>query len=157
MRTAKEEDWTTQPLPAQRTTVLLERSFSDQEMQQIRAGLIPEEMEDKWFIYWKDDALFFHRSWTGFCIYVARFEQADGSWRMTRADVNRDPEQYAGPSDERDAQIVSYLVDVLLLHQSAAFPSDELSAEESALAEWSQIGRATLGVHPNQDDDDDDD
>ena len=37
-------------------------------MDQIRAGHIPEMMEDKWFIYWQDDRLFFHRSWTGYCI-----------------------------------------------------------------------------------------
>ena len=29
-------------------------------------------MEDKWFIYWKDDALFFHRSWTGLVCPVGR-------------------------------------------------------------------------------------
>jgi len=34
-------------------------------------GLVPEEIEDKWFIYWEDDTLFFHRSWTGNCIYVS--------------------------------------------------------------------------------------
>ncbi len=118
-------------------------------MKYIRRGLVPEQMEDKWFIYWKDDALFFHRSWTGFCIYVVRFAAKGDSFGMTEADVNRDTEQYEEASDERDAEMISYLVDVLLLHQEAAFPSNEPSSEKQALMNWSQVGRAMLGQHPN--------
>jgi hypothetical protein len=106
-------------------------------------------MEDKWFIYWKDDTLFFHRSWTGFCIYVVSFAAEGDSFRMIAADVNRDPEQYKATNDERDAGMISYLVDVLLLHQEAVFPSAELPSEKQTLTIWSQIGRAMLGQHPN--------
>ena len=47
----------------------LDRVFSPQDMDRIRRGVVPEAMEDKWFIYWKEGMLFFQRSWTGFCIY----------------------------------------------------------------------------------------
>lgn len=106
-------------------------------------------MEDKWFIYWKDDTLFFYRSWTGFCIYVVRFAAEGESCGMIEADVNRDPEQYKEASDERDAEMISYLVDVLLLHQEAVFPSGDPSSEKQVLMNWSQVGRALLGQHPN--------
>ena len=149
MKTAKPTDWKTEALPSSRTTIRLDRFFSPQEMKRIRGGLVPEQMEDKWFIYWKDDALFFHRSWTGFCIYVVRFAAKGDSFRMTEADVNRDAEQYEESSDERDAEMISYLVDALLLHQEASFPSNEPSSEKRALMNWSQVGRAMLGQHPN--------
>ena len=68
VKTAKVSDWETTPLPAKRTKIVLERRFSTEEIQCMRSGLIPAVMEDKWFIYWQDDTLFFHRSWTGFCI-----------------------------------------------------------------------------------------
>ena len=45
------------------TSVTLDRVFSPQDMDRIRRGVVPEAMEDKWFIYWKEDMLFFHRSW----------------------------------------------------------------------------------------------
>jgi hypothetical protein len=106
-------------------------------------------MEDKWFIYWKDDTLFFHRSWTGLCLYVVRFATERDRCRMIEADVNRDPEHYKDTSDERDAEMISYLVDVLLLHQEAVFPSDELSGEKQALMNWSQAERAKLGQPSN--------
>jgi hypothetical protein len=105
-------------------------------------------MEDKWFIYWKGDTLYFHRSWTGYCIYTVRFVAESDSFRIIEADVNRDPEQYKQTSDERDAEMISYLIDLLLLHKKAVFPSNETSSKKQALKQWSQVGRAMLGQHP---------
>ena len=149
MNTAKPTDWNIKALSSKRTTIRLDRSFSPQEMERIRSGLVPEQMEDKWFIYWKDNTLFFHRSWTGFCIYVVRFTAEGDGCKMVEADVNRDPEQHNETSDERDVAMISYLVDVLLLHQEAVFPSDEPSSDEAVLKNWSQVGRAMLGQHPS--------
>jgi 8-oxo-dGTP diphosphatase len=145
MKTAKPTDWKTQTLPSMRTNIHLDRTFSPQEMKRIRIGLLPEQMEDKWFIYWKNDALFFHRSWTGFCIYIVRFVADGDTYRMIEADVNRDPEQYKETNDERDAKMISYLVDVLMLHKKAVFPSEEPSSKNQALMNWSHVGRAMLG------------
>ena len=125
-RKANQTDWKTEPLPSKKATISVERTFSRSEMDRIRRGLVPEQMEDKWFIYWKDNALFFHRSWTGYCIYVVHFATEYGLWKMTQAEVNRNPEQYKKMSDERDAKMISYLVDVLLLHQDAKFPAMNL-------------------------------
>lgn len=150
MNTAKRSDWETKELPAKRSTIALNRGFTSEEMEPIRMGLIPEAMEDKWFIYWEDDRLFFHRSWTGFCVYVVRFAKRGDGYHMVGAEANRDPEQYRETSDERDAKMISYLVDVLLLRQEATFPSDEESHEKQALMKWSQVGRAMLDQHPGQ-------
>lgn len=136
-------------MPAKSAVVRLDRAFSPQEMKRIRKGLVPQQMEDKWFIYWKDEILFFHRSWTGFCIYVVRFATEGDSCRMIEADVNRDPEQNTEADEQKDAEMISYLIDVLLLDREATFPSDETSPGKRALGEWSEIGRAVLGQHPD--------
>jgi hypothetical protein len=148
MKTAKSTDWKTEALPEKRTTIPLSRIFSAGEMDRIRQGLVPEEMEDKWFIYGAEDTLYFHRSWTGYCIYVVRFADEGRAWRMVEADVNRDPSQYNETDDESDLEMISYLIDVLLLRQDAVFPSHDASPENSALMNWSQVGRAMLGEHP---------
>ena len=49
----------------------------------------------------------------------------------------------------RYAEMISYLVDVLLLHKEADFPSDEPSSEKKTIMNWSQVGRAMLGEHPD--------
>ena len=148
MRAAKPMDWEIEPLPSQRTTIFIERTFSEEAMAQIRGGLIPEQQEDKWFIYWNDDALFFHRSWTGYCIYVVHFAKERGLWKMTKAEVNRNSEQYSENSDDKDAEMISYLMNVLLLHQDSEFPNKETSSEKAIVMNWSQVGRAMLGQHP---------
>ena len=108
-------DWNTKPLPEQHTTIALDRVFSQSQMDRIHAGLIPEEMEDKWFIYWHEATLYFHRSWTGFCIYIVHFVQEGDVWRMVRAEVNRDSEQYKETNDDSDASNISSLIDHFLL------------------------------------------
>ena len=147
MKQAVRSDWKTRNLPRRKTTLRLDRRFSPEEMARIRQGVIPEAQEDKWFIYWKDDALFFHRSWTGICIYVARFTAEGTAWRMVRADVNRDPGQYTETDDEQDVNLISSLIDMLLLHRHPAFPDGD-SAAQSALMHWSLAGRAMMGRHP---------
>lgn len=148
MKRAEPSDWKTQGLPVQRTTIPLDRVFPPEEMEHIRLGLVPEEMEDKWFVYWLDDVLHFHRSWTGFCIYVVRFVAEGDSYRMIAADANRDPEQYSVTDDQHDRDMISYLIDVLLLRRDAVFPSDETDPGERALSMWSEVGQAMLGEHP---------
>jgi hypothetical protein len=143
-------DWKTESLPAKHTTIPLDRLFSAGEMDRIRCGLVPEAMEDKWFLYCRDDTLYCHRSWTGVCIYVVHFAAEDGSFRMTSADANRDPVQYRETRDERDAALVSYLIDTLLLRRVAEFPSDEADPERRALEAWGLVGRAMLLDGPDE-------
>lgn len=38
-------------MPGQKSRLELQRIFTDQEYQRFCLGLIPEEMEDKWFIF----------------------------------------------------------------------------------------------------------
>ncbi len=149
MKFAMPTDWKTEALPSKRTTIRLDRRFSPGEMESIRRGLVPEEMEDKWFIYWKDDTLFFHRSWTGFCIYVVRFVADGESFHMVEAEVNRDPAQYTQTDDSEDIQMISFLVDVLLLRRQSSFPTGDSSDKKRALKTWSQVGRAMFDQHPD--------
>lgn len=149
-RTAKADDWKREDLPLNRTTIHLERRFSAEEMECIQRGCIPREMEDKWFIYWEKDTLFFHRSWTGHCVYVVRFRVDGEEFLMFEADLNRASEQYKATSDEADAALISYLVDSLLLRRSVDFPMDPSNPSGIAKA-WSLVGRVLLGEYPEDD------
>jgi hypothetical protein len=146
-KSATKADWRIKKLPSKRTSIALDRRFTPHEIQHIKAGLIPAEMEDKWFVYWQDDTLFFHRSWTGFCLYVVKFVKDGECYRMRKAELNRNPRQYAETSDAKDASLISYLIDGLLLHKDAAIPSDLADSAGAAVPEWSQVGRAMLRQH----------
>lgn len=103
----------------------------------------------KWFIYWKDGRLYFHRSWTGLCIFVASFvEEEGGNSRMVEARLNRNPEQSSATNYSRDAEMIFYLIDLLLLRRQAKFPSRFSDSENSSLENWSVVGRAMFGQGP---------
>lgn len=61
-------------LPDLCSLIRTEQRFNAEEMARIKRGFIPEAMEDKWLIDFSRNRLRFHRSWTGFCVYVAHFK-----------------------------------------------------------------------------------
>jgi len=150
MKPVKPQDWgELKPLPSERATLPLSRLFSPQEITRIRLGFLPAQMEDKWFVYWQDDTLYFHRSWTGHCIYIVRFKAEGEGCRMIAVDVNRNESQYHGYGDEREPARISSLINMLLLNREADAVEDKPLSENQALEEWSQVGRAMLGQHPD--------
>lgn len=113
-------------------------------MVQIKKGVIPEQMEDKWFIYYSESCLHFVRSWTGFTVYIVRFKEQDDKATALDFSANRDPSQYTETNDDSDKETLSYLIDNLLLHCFSEFPGSG-----GPLAAWAIAGRASLGQHPN--------
>jgi hypothetical protein len=96
---ATRNDWRITPLPEARASLVVDRAYSTAEFAQIKEGRIPEEMEDKWFVFYEEPWLYLHRSWTGYGIYQVRFEPTDDGARAREAVVNRDTEQYYRADD----------------------------------------------------------
>ena len=107
IRVACRGDWKTEPMPGQHETFVLDRAFSDVEMEALRRGNIPQAMEDKWFWYMEGATLWVHRSWTGYCIYQIDFKE-DNNHLVT---VNRNPEQYGCTSVREDIESLNKLLD----------------------------------------------
>lgn len=104
---AHRDDWKTEPMPKKCESFVLNRSFSDEEMEILRHGNIPQAMEDKWFWYMEGSTLWAHRSWKGYCIYQIEFKE-DGNHVVT---VNRNPDQYRCTSIEEDTISLNNLLD----------------------------------------------
>jgi O-acetyl-ADP-ribose deacetylase (regulator of RNase III) len=112
---ARPGDWKTQPFSENHVELSIRRVYSSAEMTRIRDGLVPEEMEDKWFIVWNGETLDLYRSWTGLHVYRVAFAAAPFGERIARAYATRDSSQYTETSDEVDACTVLELIDGLLL------------------------------------------
>ena len=147
MKPATKDSWTTRPLPRQRARLAANWRYSQDEFQRVLKGLIPEVMEDKWFIFFEAGWLYFHRSWTGNCIFQAQFRETDAGWAVTQFLVNRDPDQYQSDSDDYDRQLLRFLIDSLLLGKPAEFPqtNEDQGKVKSALRRWHQVGREKPG------------
>jgi hypothetical protein len=111
MKIAQRNDWKTEAFPSASKSIIVDRTYSKSEFEKIIAGTIPEVMEDKWFIFYEAPWLYFHRSWTGFCVFKVRFEMVDDSVQITEVWVNRDPEQYKETDDSRDENLLEILLD----------------------------------------------
>ena len=107
MDIAKRSDWKNYDMPEKNEIFTLNRTFDEKQLEVLRRGNIPKEMEDKWFWYMEEDRLYAHRSWTGYCIYIIEFS-VDNNHKVT---VNRDPEQYKCTSIDEDAQNLNTLLD----------------------------------------------
>lgn len=151
-RPARPGDGTREPMPARTRTLPLALDYAPAQFERIRLGLIPDAMEDKWFLYFEGDTLHMHRSWTGYENYRVRFERlTDGGARACEVIVNDQRGQYTALEDEDEAARVEFLINVLLAHNGwvpELPPTTEAQESELTLRLWSDIGRALLGQGP---------
>ena len=119
---ATRDSWKILPLPTVRADLALTESVTPEEFERMKRGLIPQQMEDKWFIYFAEPWLYFHRSWTGACIYAVRFESSAAGASAVESWVNRDSTQYRETRTDYDRLLAKFLIDAFLLGKRATFP-----------------------------------
>ncbi len=59
---ATRSSWVNFPIK-ELTKVDIDLKFSEDQFLKIKNGFVPRQMEDKWFIFYEDECLYFHRSW----------------------------------------------------------------------------------------------
>jgi hypothetical protein len=94
--------------------------FGADDYARICRGLIPEAMEDKWFIYFDDPYLFLHRSWTGQPVFRVAFDP-DGEGARVREALRSD-DIGDGDGPEYQAALLDFLIGNLMLGRDAPFP-----------------------------------
>lgn len=104
-------DWKTVELPDTRARLQVQRRYSMRELDWLKFGVLPREMEDKWFVFYEAPWLYVHRSWTGTCIYRARLEEDSRGASIAELWSNRDPAQYKQTDDVADARLALELLD----------------------------------------------
>jgi O-acetyl-ADP-ribose deacetylase (regulator of RNase III) len=121
-------------MPVTRQPLPWRREFSPEEMAVVARGLIPQEMEDKWFIFLEDDVLSFHRSWTGLCCYEVRIEGGRVSEAWFNPEVDYTVEQHA--------DMLDFLVERLLLDRPIPFPRSLMEGDRSGAVLHHLVGYA---------------
>jgi O-acetyl-ADP-ribose deacetylase (regulator of RNase III) len=110
--------------------LVIPRVFAHDEMTRLRAGLVPEEMEDKWFVVFTDDELRLHRSWTGQHVYTVRFEPAPWGEQLTELLVDT----ASGATLEGACEMLFWVLDVVVLGRGLRdLPSTHPRAPEIVL------------------------
>lgn len=109
-KTATADSWKTMPMPEKYAVIRTDIKIPSEAMDIVRKGHIPEAMEDHWFMYCDEEYIRYYRSWTGFCIYEARYEKTEEGYKVTSIKANRFPDQYRGTNDRRDFCMFMYLL-----------------------------------------------
>lgn len=89
--------------------------FTDEQFAELKKGFIPYQMEEKWFIYFEDEWLYFHRSWTGYGFYKAQILNEGDGYSIKEFWVERNPEKYLNENDIEDIDIISFVIARFLL------------------------------------------
>lgn len=121
MIAAQKTDWQTQSFSQMTKELPYQRDFSSREFAKIKMGFIPKVMEDKWFIYFENDTLNFHRSWTGYQIYQLSLLLSDSRTVVTKTIVNADSSEYNRDDNAYDIKLLNYLIDSFLLGKNVKF------------------------------------
>jgi hypothetical protein len=108
--------------PSKKAVFSVDRTFDPLDAALIARGFIPQEMEEKWFVYLENERLIFKRSWTGIVIY-----RVEAVWRgrtlyLGQAEVNRRADQYQETDSEYDRMLLDFLISDLLLGLPSTFP-----------------------------------
>lgn len=128
MNPARRADWKIEAMPDSAARLGVEKTYTRDEFARLRFGVVPNSMDEKWFIYFEPPWLYIHRSWTGLCIYQVRFEETETGARISEAIANRNREQYGGTDTSADAGRLLFLLDSVL-QRNARYVNARLSAE----------------------------
>lgn len=106
-------------------TLSLNCCFNADETARLKAGLVPADMDDRWFVFFEAEWLYLHRSWTGSCIFGVRLqeellddllEQQHGV-RVAQAWASREWDEYQSKSVEDDTRMLDKLLSALAAGQ----------------------------------------
>lgn len=116
---ATRESWKHVPFQ-EGTPIPYWRVFDEAAFARLRDGLVPIEMEDKWFIYFEEPYLLLHRSWTGKAYYRVALQVEGTGAQVTEALLSGD---VASRDAEDHAAILAWVVGGLLLDEDVPLPA----------------------------------
>lgn len=104
---ATKDSWKILDMPNENKIIKLNINLTSENINKLKKGHIPKEMEDHWFAYYDNNKFYIYRSWTGYCLYVIDIPE-DGN--ITNAIVNRNKEQYKNEDDNEDIRVINNLI-----------------------------------------------
>src|SRR5258708_21066476 len=80
--------------------VSLSWTFNTDDFEKITLGFKPQDMDDRWAIFFLDNCVRFYRSWTMHEIFRIHFRKNYNTYYATSVDIEQDPHQFNCPNDK---------------------------------------------------------
>ena len=138
---ATKDTWQNQPIDNPKR-IAIDLHLTDKQFSKLTNGLIPQQMEDKWFIYYENEWLYFHRSWTGNGMYKAKLNKETDGYSITEFWAERNQEKYKNEDDNTDVETFSFLIarGLLGIDVGNIYSSRNIKTESDVLKGWSNFG-----------------
>ena len=110
---ATSSDCQIEPLPTDTNDVSdvpLNFILSNEDLEIIRRGHIPEVQEDHWFMYCDEQYIRYYRSWTGACAFEAHYEISENGYRIDNLKMNRALSEFGVNGDDAGVALFQYLL-----------------------------------------------
>jgi len=117
--------------------------ITESQYAKIRLGLLPLQMEDKWFVYFCDGRIHLHRSWTGDKIFEAEIHKGDSYYYISEIIVERNGEKNSNTNDDEEIRAFKFLIARGLLGLNAKHLI-ETDSPEDAVRAFSNFGNLIL-------------
>lgn len=108
---ATKDSWKTESMPDEDVSRLqMGITVTDDDMEIIHRGHIPEAQEDHWFMYCDDEYIRYYRSWTGMCAFEAHYTRVDDHWLIDSLTINHALAEFGVNGDQSGAFLFIYLL-----------------------------------------------
>jgi len=116
--------------------------FTDAQYSKLTRGLIPEQMEDKWFIFCEKDWLYFHRSWTGYGLFKGQLIKEGDGYLIKEFWAERDHKKYTVEDDNNDRETISFLIarGLLGIDVGDMYADKNIKSGVDSIKSWSLFG-----------------
>ena len=116
--------------------------FTNDQYEKLIRGIIPHQMEDKWFVFYEDKWLYFHRSWTGYGIYKAELLKVLDGYIINEFWAERDKAKYSNENDKSDAENISFLIaeGLLGVDVQQIYIASNIKSNGDVVNAWSNFG-----------------
>ncbi|WP_430972026.1 ADP-ribosylglycohydrolase family protein [Sunxiuqinia rutila] len=129
--------------------IKIDLSFTEEQFERLKQGLIPREMEDKWFIYYENRWIYFHRSWTGYGTYKAEILNVGDNYQIKEFWVERNRKKYSNKNDDADINDFFYLIAVGLLGiDTSSTTKENPKSGIDCITGWSKFGNLSASWAP---------
>jgi uncharacterized protein (DUF1810 family) len=91
--------------------------FSKADFFEMKKGVIPRDMEERWFIYYENEWLYFHRSWTGYGFYKSKLNKTKEGYSIDEFWAERHNIESTPERDEYDRDAFSSIIEQILLRR----------------------------------------
>jgi len=138
---ATKDTWQHNPIDNPKQ-IAIDIHLTDKQFSKLTNGLIPQQMEDKWFIYYENEWLYFHRSWTGNGMYKAKLYKETNGYSIREFWAERNQEKYKNKDDNTDIETFTFLIarGLLGIDVSNIYSRRNIKSETDAVKGWSNFG-----------------